>query len=118
VPGFRRSWADDWSGFQPQRLASPRSRADPMENPNRVLRSLQHPGGDRCVDFFMRPDASFGFEVYRRDVEDARGWFPIGHQAQAVYATEAQALRAALKQVRWLRALIHETLHRAGERVR
>lgn len=89
-----------------------------MAPKHNVLRSIQHPDGDRCVDLFVRPDASFGFEVYRRDVEDMRGWFPIGTQAQAVYATQALALRAALQEVRWLRALIHESLHAAGERVR
>ncbi len=45
---------------------------------NRVLRSIETQEGERCVDFFIRPDGSFGFEEYRRDAEDRRGWFPIG----------------------------------------
>ncbi len=73
---------------------------------HRVLRSISAPDGGRCVDLFARPDASFGFEEYRRDGEDPRGWYPIGAYAAGVYPTEAAALRAALVRVDWLRELI------------
>ncbi|MPZ57315.1 MAG: hypothetical protein GEU91_12610 [Rhizobiales bacterium] len=73
-----------------------------MAQKNRVLRSIETDSGDRCVDIFVRPDGSFGFEEYRRDSEDLRGWFPIGSYADAVYLTEAAARDAALVAVPWL----------------
>ena len=49
-----------------------------MAHVNRVLRSINDEDASRCVDIFLRPDGSIGFEEYRRDVEDGRGWFPVG----------------------------------------
>jgi len=73
---------------------------------NRVLRSIETDSGIRCVDIFLRPDGSAGFEEYRRDSEDGRGWFPVGFHASHVYATEAAALDAALEAVPWLRDVV------------
>jgi hypothetical protein len=36
-----------------------------------VFDSVENDEHDRCVDLFRRPDGSFGFEAFRRDVEDA-----------------------------------------------
>jgi hypothetical protein len=36
-----------------------------------VIESIENPQHDRCVDLFMRPDGSFGFEEFRRGAEDA-----------------------------------------------
>ena len=73
---------------------------------NRVLRSIENDSGNLCVDIFLRPDGSAGFEEYRRDSEDGRGWFPVGFYAAHVYATEAAALDAALESVSWLREVV------------
>ena len=70
---------------------------------NRVLRNIETPEGERCVDFFIRPDGSFGFEEYRRDAEDGRGWFPIGFHASKYFASEEEAEVAALAAVSWLK---------------
>ena len=70
----------------------------------RVLRSIETADGGRCVDLFVRSDGSFGFAEYRRDVEDGRGWFPLGHTADLRYPTEADALDAARAAVTWLDA--------------
>ena len=70
---------------------------------NRVLRSIETPEGERCVDFFIRPDDSFGFEEYRRDAEDERGWFPIGFHAGKSFASEQEAEAKALAAVSWLK---------------
>ena len=70
---------------------------------NKVLRSINDDGADRCVDIFKRPDGSFGFEEYRRDHEDQRGWFPIGGHATKIYTTQVSAFEAALCGVTWLR---------------
>ena len=69
---------------------------------NRVLRSIETGDGGRCVDVFVRPDGTFGFEEYRRDAEDARGWFPIGFHAGKVYPSEVDAFVAATQTVAWL----------------
>lgn len=69
---------------------------------NRVLHSYETDGAERCVDIFVRPDGTFGFEEYRRDVEDARGWFPTGFHSARLYPNEAAATAAALGAVGWL----------------
>ena len=44
-----------------------------MAHDNKVVQSFNLDGGSRCVDVFLRPDGSFGFEEYRREAEDLRG---------------------------------------------
>ena len=77
-----------------------------MAHENKVLRSIETPDGGRCVDIFVRPDATYGFEEFRRDVEDGRGWFATGHHAYRVFETEQSALAAALSGVAWLRTVV------------
>ncbi|MCV2889737.1 hypothetical protein [Ruegeria aquimaris] len=73
-----------------------------MAHVNKVLRSINLDGETICVDIFLRPDGSFGFDEFRRDPEDGRGWYSIGHHGTGRYANEDQALRAALDTVGWL----------------
>ncbi len=77
-----------------------------MAHANKVTRSIETPDGGRCVDLFRRPDESFGFKEYRRDVEDGGGWFPIGFHAEAVFATESEALAEARRRVGWLELVL------------
>jgi hypothetical protein len=79
-----------------------------MAHTNKVTRSIETPDGGRCVDLFRRPDASFGFEEYRRDVEDGHGWFPIGFHADATFPTEAEALSEARRRVGWLSMVLDQ----------
>lgn len=74
-----------------------------MAHINKVLRSVETPDGDHCVDLFQRPDGTYGFEEYRRDVEDEGGWFPVGFYADEVYPSEDAALEKAMESVAWLR---------------
>jgi hypothetical protein len=74
-----------------------------MAHVNKVLRSIEMPDGGHCVDVFVRPDGTFGFEEYRRDEEDGRGWFPVGFFADEVFSSEDQALEKAMESVPWLR---------------
>jgi len=67
-----------------------------------VFNSVENAAGDRCVDLFRRPDGSYGFEEFRRDVEDRGAWTPVAYYSGAVYATEAAALDAARREVSWL----------------
>ncbi len=67
-----------------------------------VLKSLETADGNRCVDIFQRADNSFGFEIYRRDVEDLSGWFPIGGYVDNRYTTENLATGAARQLAPWM----------------
>jgi hypothetical protein len=77
-----------------------------MAHANRVVRSINDEGADRCVDIFLRPDGTIGFEEYRRDVEDGRGWFAIGLNSTRVFNDENAALEAAVATVPWLQNAI------------
>ena len=67
-----------------------------------VLESIETPNGDRCVDFFLRNDGTFGFEEYRRDIEDPTGWFPIGQHRFVSFLQEEDARAAARSKISWL----------------
>lgn len=71
----------------------------------RVLASPSTSEVDRCVDIFVRPDGTFGFEEFRRDPEDMGTWTPVAYYSQREYSTEADALAAARQAVPWLAAV-------------
>lgn len=73
-----------------------------MAHVNKVMKSIETDDGGRCVDIFHRPDGTYGFEEFRRDVEDPSGWFPIGFFADKVFDTEDEATTTAVKSVQWL----------------
>lgn len=73
-----------------------------MAHKNKVMQSINAPDGITCVDLFRRPDGSYGFDHFRRDPEDPRGWYSIGHHAGNVYASQAEAHAEALQRVPWL----------------
>ena len=66
-----------------------------------VLRSMENAAADRCVDVFRRSDGSFGFEEFRRDVEDRGAWTPVAYYSAGVYATEPAAVDAARLEISW-----------------
>lgn len=67
-----------------------------------VLASLENTEHDRCVDLFLRPDGTYGFEEFRRDPEDAGAWTPVQFYAKRIFATREHALDAAKHAVAWL----------------
>lgn len=67
-----------------------------------VLESIENQQHDRCLDLFLRPDGSFGFEVFRRDVEDAGAWTPVSYFSGLRYPSRAAALEEAARRVAWL----------------
>jgi hypothetical protein len=67
-----------------------------------VMESIETPDGDRCVDIFRRADNTYGFGVYRRDLEEPSGWFPIGRHRFTNYGSEDEARAAARQKVGWL----------------
>jgi len=70
----------------------------------KVLTSLENSSGDHCVDIFVRVDGTFGFEEYRRDVEDASGWFSLHRYSHQVFASADDALAQAKAKVAWMAA--------------
>jgi hypothetical protein len=79
-----------------------------MAHVNRVLRSINNEDASHCVDIFLRPDGTTGFEEFRRDFEDNRGWAPIGGFSARSFADQASALEAAKSTVGWLRSAMSE----------
>lgn len=73
-----------------------------MAHANKVIHSINLPGDNICVDVFRRPDGTFGFDEFRRDPEDYRGWYSIGHHGAADFDTADAALGAAKAKVAWL----------------
>jgi hypothetical protein len=68
-----------------------------------VVESIENDQHDRCVDLFRRSDGSFGFEEFRRDVEDAGAWTPVAYYSRAAYGSDEMARRAAMEAVVWLK---------------
>jgi len=68
----------------------------------RVLASPSTPAVDRCVDIFVRPSGTFGFEEFRRDPEDMGIWTPIACYSAREFNFQQDAVDAARKAVPWL----------------
>ncbi len=73
-----------------------------MAHENKVILSVNLEGDTVCVDIFERPDGSFGFDEFRRDPEDMRGWFSIGYHGEKRFETAEGALTRAKQTVGWL----------------
>jgi hypothetical protein len=67
------------------------------------VENLEH---DRCVDIFSRPDGSYGFEEFRRDVEDGGQWTPVQYYSGVAYGSSAETLETAERCVPWLADLL------------
>jgi hypothetical protein len=65
-----------------------------------VLRSVEEPGGARCVDV-LRDGSGFGWVECRRDPEDGHGWRRVGEVAGG-FASETAALADARASVGWM----------------
>ena len=73
-----------------------------MAHENTIIHSINLDGDTICVDVFQRPDGSFGFDEFRRDPEDGRGWFSIGYHGADRFTTAQAALCEAKLRVGWL----------------
>jgi hypothetical protein len=67
-----------------------------------VFVSVEDPEHNRCVDFFSRENGSYGFEEFRRDIEDGGQWTPVHYYSGVAYLSPAEALDAAERCVHWL----------------
>ena len=68
-----------------------------------VVDSVSSEDNQYCVDFFKRDDGTFGFEEYRRDIEDYNQWFKIGCFDTLLFTTKKDAVETAVKYVIWLK---------------
>ena len=50
----------------------------------------------------MRDDGTYGYEEYRRDHEDGRGWFPLHRYSHQIFDAEEHALAKAKSTVAWM----------------
>jgi len=73
-----------------------------------VLASIENFEHDRCVDLFSRPDGSYGFEEFRRDVEDQGEWTPVHYYSGSVYISPEATLAAAMQSVVWLAEAVRQ----------
>tara|TARA_B100000767_G_scaffold90603_1_gene87018 strand:+ start:865 stop:1095 length:231 start_codon:yes stop_codon:yes gene_type:complete len=73
-----------------------------MKDKLKVVLSVNHGGATICVNIFQWPDATFGFEEFRRDPKDNAGWFALGHHAHLVFADIKSAKDAAIQHIYWL----------------
>jgi hypothetical protein len=76
-----------------------------------VFASVENGEHDRCADFFLRPDGTFGFEEFRRDVEDAGEWTPVQYYSVAEFETAAAAYEAAEGSIPWLAEILIRAPH-------
>ena len=67
-----------------------------------VVDSISSEDNQYCVDFFKRDDGTFGFEEYRRDIEDYNQWFEIGFFGTLFFTLKKDAVKAAVRYVIWL----------------
>jgi hypothetical protein len=67
-----------------------------------VFTSIENLEHDRCLDLFSRPDGTYGFEEFRRDVEDRGEWTPVRYYSASIYVSPEAALAAAMQSVTWL----------------
>lgn len=81
-------------------------RGSGLEPGCRVLASPTTPGGDRCVDLFVRPEGTFGYEEFRRDPEDGGRWTVTGFHASRRFDTLAETLHEARRRVGWLEEVL------------
>jgi hypothetical protein len=73
-----------------------------MARKNVVIRSYNLDGETLCVDIFRRPNGTYGFEEYRREPEEGRGWFAIGDYSARSFDGESDAVTNAKASISWL----------------
>jgi ribosomal protein S18 acetylase RimI-like enzyme len=69
---------------------------------DRVVHSVNNDQADRCVDFILSADGTYGFKEFRRDPEDQGAWTLTAHDRSGVHLRYEDALAAALEKVVWL----------------
>ena len=66
------------------------------------MRGIEDDYHERCVDLFARPDGTFGFEEFRRDVEDQGLWTATQYYSGQSFGSRKAAWDAAKHAVSWI----------------
>ncbi len=74
------------------------SRPDPTWS---VVTSARTPNGDRCVDVFVRPSGTYGYEEFGRDPDDMGVWTPLHHLCDRELSDLEEVLDAVRRSVPW-----------------
>ena len=72
------------------------------EKTSKVMESFENDLEDRCVDFFVRDDGTFGFEEYRRDHEEGGRWSKVRQFSGTRFSSLEAAKASAKYLVPWL----------------
>ncbi|MEX0282755.1 MAG: hypothetical protein AB3N13_16355 [Arenibacterium sp.] len=83
-------------------MAAGSGQVEHMAHLNKVVRSINALGEQRCVDIVQDPEGRFGYAEYRRDPEETHGWYPAGMSEAPIYETQEEAEAAARRAVAWL----------------
>ena len=70
--------------------------------PQVVLRSLNDPTEQFCVDIIKNDTGLCCYKFFRRDLEDNCRWFPFGPESGFSFRTPEAALAAASLEIVWL----------------
>ncbi len=97
-----RSWRGPEHREAPPNLGYSSSMSSRLDKSWKVVASPSTASVDRCVDIFVRPDGTFGFEEFRRDPEDMGEWTPVAYFSVHEYESQDEAVAAARASVRWL----------------
>lgn len=67
-----------------------------------VVDSIEDSSGQFCIDFFYRPDHTYGFEAFRRATEDQGLWQPLSHYSILTFANLHECVKESLNRFDWL----------------
>ena len=70
--------------------------------PQVVLRSINDPTEQFCVDIIKNDTGLCCYKFFRRDLEDNCWWFPFGPESGFSFRTPEAALAAASLEIVWL----------------
>jgi len=68
-----------------------------------VVKSLESDNGLHCIDVLRSEDEHFFFIEYRRDLEDASGWYQCGPKMSLSSDNESAAVIEACDLVSWIK---------------
>ena len=67
-----------------------------------VISSPETEDGRFCVDIYRNADGVFGWDEWRREVEDPTGWQATGRLSSRTFETAEGARQAADQSIEWL----------------
>ncbi len=82
----------------------------PWTKQTKTVRVIADSAGERCIEFFQRPDGTFGFEEYERVSKEKSSikedWKCVGDYDVRVFDSEDNAMTEALDNIPWFQQSI------------